>query len=218
MTDWNPEVYALYREYRERPALDLLTRLPANLTALSIWDLGCGPGAQAALLAERFPQARVTGLDSSPQMLEQARKRDARVDWRLGDIAGFAPDVPADLIYTNAALQWLGDHATLFPHLASTLAPGGVLACQMPVVQGVAWRESLDEIVAAGAWSARLSAVEGVQPTHDPGDYQLQRRHLDHHLPARAARRRPDCGLDDGHDPAPLRAGAGRSGGAGGFS
>lgn len=171
MAEWNPDVYALYREYRERPAHDLMARLPTNLTALSIWDLGCGSGAQAALLAARFPDARVTGLDSSPQMLGEARKRDARVDWRLGGIEDFAPGAPVGLIYTNAALQWLGNHAALFRHLASTLAPGGVLACQMPVVRGIGWRESLDEVVASGSWSSRLATVAGVQPTHDPIDY-----------------------------------------------
>ena len=92
MPAWNPDIYALYRAYRERPALDLLTAIPRDLNPTEIWDLGCGAGEQAALLAVRHPGATVHGLDSSPDMLERARGLGARVDWRQGDIASFAPE------------------------------------------------------------------------------------------------------------------------------
>lgn len=171
MPSWNPDVYALYRAYRERPALDLLTAAPRDLEPREIWDLGCGTGEQAALLAARHPGARVRGLDSSPEMLERARGLNARVDWVLGDIASFAPDAPVDLLFSNAALQWVDDHPALFQRLANALAPRGVLACQMPVVADVAWRASLTQIVATGPWAARLASVEGVRPSHDASDY-----------------------------------------------
>lgn len=171
MPTWNPDVYALYRSYRERPALELLTALPRGLKPREIWDLGCGAGEQAALLAVRHPEASVRGLDSSPEMLKRARGLGARVEWVLGDIAGFAPDAPVDLLYTNAALQWVDDHPALFSRLAAALAPGGVLACQMPVISDVAWRASLGEIVGEGPWSARLANVDRVRPSHDARDY-----------------------------------------------
>jgi trans-aconitate 2-methyltransferase len=171
MATWDPDIYALYRRYRERPALDLLTALPRALDPREIWDLGCGLGEQAALLAARHPDARVRGLDSSPEMLERAKALPARVEWVLGEIGGFSPDVPADLIFTNAALQWVDDHADLMPRLAKNLAPGGVLACQMPVVEGLGWRATLLEIAADGPWAKRLSGVEGVRAAHEPQDY-----------------------------------------------
>jgi trans-aconitate 2-methyltransferase len=171
MPTWNPDVYALYRAYRERPALDLLTALPRDLAPDEIWDLGCGPGEQAALLAARHPEATVHGLDSSPEMLERARGLNAKVDWVLGDIAGFAPDKLIDLLFTNAALQWVDDHETLIPRLANALAPRGVLACQMPVIADVAWRETLAEVMATGPWADRLTGVEGVRHTRDARDY-----------------------------------------------
>lgn len=171
MASWDPDIYALYRRYRERPALDLLMAIPRDLEPRDIWDLGCGLGEQAALLAARHTQARVRGLDSSPDMLERARALPARVEWVLGDIAGFSPDSPADLIFSNAALQWVDDHATLIPRLAQSLAPEGVLAVQMPVVEGLGWRASLLEIAADGPWARHLTGVEGVRSAHDPSAY-----------------------------------------------
>lgn len=171
MASWDPDIYALYRRYRERPALDLLTAIPRDLDPREIWDLGCGVGEQAALLAARHPRARVRALDSSPEMLERARGLPAPVEWILGDIASFSPDAPADLIFTNAALQWVDDHAALVPSLAKSLAPGGVLAIQMPVVEGLGWRASLLEIAADGPWARHLGDVEGVRTKNEPRDY-----------------------------------------------
>ncbi|ENZ81628.1 MULTISPECIES: methyltransferase domain-containing protein [Caulobacter] len=171
MATWDPDVYALYRRYRERPALDLLTAIPGDLKPREIWDLGCGLGEQAALLAARHPEARVRGLDSSPEMLERAKRLSARVEWVLGDLAGFAPETPADLIFSNAALQWVDDHPVLIPRLVAALAEGGVLAAQMPVVDGLGWRASLAEIAASGPWAKRFSGIEGVRAAHDPADY-----------------------------------------------
>jgi trans-aconitate 2-methyltransferase len=171
MASWDPDIYALYRRYRERPALDLLTAIPRDLDPREIWDLGCGLGEQGALLAARHPTARVRGMDSSPEMLARAKALSARVEWVLGDIAGFAPDVPADLIFSNAALQWVDDHATLIPRLADNLAAEGVLAVQMPVADGLGWRATLIEIAADGPWAVRLTGVEGVRHAHAPEDY-----------------------------------------------
>jgi trans-aconitate 2-methyltransferase len=143
MSDWNPAIYERYKSQRERPALDLLLQIPMDLDPREIWDLGCGTGEYAALLAARHPQAQVHGLDSSESMLAAAGRRPARVDWRCGDIAVFSPEAAPDLIFTNAALQWVPDHASLFPALIQTLAPGGVLACQVPVNSHGLWRDLL---------------------------------------------------------------------------
>ena len=171
MASWDPDVYALYRRYRERPALDLLTAIPRDLEPREIWDLGCGLGEQAALLAARHPEARVRGLDSSPEMLDRAAALRTRVEWVQGDIASFEPDTPPDLIFSNAALQWVSDHAALVPRLAAGLAPGGVLAVQMPVADGLGWRGTLTEIAAHGPWASRLTGVEGVRHANAPADY-----------------------------------------------
>lgn len=171
MPSWDPAIYERYKLYRDRPALDLLLQIPADLRPHEVWDLGCGTGEHAALLASRHPHAEVHGLDASPDMLAVARRREARVDWRLGDIAAFAPKAAPDLIFTNAALQWLPDHAALFPHLANLLAPEGVLACQMPMSFDQAWHVALRDLAAEPAWRERLASIAGVRAVATPETY-----------------------------------------------
>ena len=100
MPVWDPNVYERYKTYRDRPALDLMARIPTDLKTHEVWDLGCGTGEHAALLQARHPGARVHGLDSSPEMLAEARRRAPDIDWRQSDIADFAPETPPDLIFS----------------------------------------------------------------------------------------------------------------------
>jgi trans-aconitate 2-methyltransferase len=131
MADWNPALYTRFEDERTRPAAELLARVPLDAPSLA-YDLGCGPGNSTALIAARFPGAEVVGLDTSPAMLESARARLPDLAFAQADAATWTPDRAPDLIYANAVLQWLLDHATLLPRLFGLLAPGGVLAVQMP--------------------------------------------------------------------------------------
>jgi trans-aconitate 2-methyltransferase len=134
MLDWNPALYRRYEDERTRPAQELLNRVPLPAPARAI-DLGCGPGNSTELLVRRFPDAKVTGTDNSEAMLISARERLPAARFEFGDIASWAPasngEAP-DLIYANASLQWVPDHESLIPRLFAALAPGGVLAIQMP--------------------------------------------------------------------------------------
>ena len=127
-TDWSPETYAKFRGLRLRPALDLMMQIGA-LPKGTIMDLGCGDGAAAGALKQRYPKHRLMGLDASPAMLARARGYDALIE---ADAAKWQPAEKLSLIYSNAALHWLDDHAGLMPRLASFLMPGGALAVQMP--------------------------------------------------------------------------------------
>ena len=171
MPSWDVSVYERYKAYRDRPALDLLLQIPADLEPRVIWDLGCGPGEQAALLARRHPGAKVFGLDSSPDMLAKARARPEAVTWVEGDIAAFDPPQPPDLIFTNAALQWLPDHGDLFPRLAAALAPGGVFACQMPTAFETRHHQILRRTADEGPWAARTAPARLIAPTPSFDDY-----------------------------------------------
>ncbi len=131
MADWDAGQYLKFADERTRPAADLLARVPLEAPARAV-DLGCGPGNSTALLAARFPEARITGLDSSPAMLEEARRTLPAVTFVEADLAAWEPDTAPDLIFANAVLQWLPDHAALLPRLAGFLAPGGCLAVQVP--------------------------------------------------------------------------------------
>ena len=171
MPSWDPDVYERFKAYRDRPALDLLLRIPTDLEPRQIWDLGCGTGEHAAVLALRHPAARVHGLDSSPDMLARARSREIDVDWVEADLSQFAPVVQPDLIFTNAALQWAPDHAALIPRLASTLSVGGVFACQMPTAFDTAWHARLRELAGEAAWATRLATADAARPIAAPEQY-----------------------------------------------
>lgn len=138
---WDPQQYLRHSSHRTRPFHDLLARIPERLSGTRpprIADLGCGPGNVTALLAGRWPNARITGFDNSPEMLARAAEYagptggGGSLEFRYADAARWAPDEPYDLIVSNAALQWVPGHAESFPAWTAALAPGGVLAFQVP--------------------------------------------------------------------------------------
>jgi trans-aconitate 2-methyltransferase len=175
MTDtppaWDPLQYSRFEGQRDRAAHDLLARLPDDLAPAEVWDLGCGAGQHAAWMKRRWPGARVHGLDSSPAMLEQAKARAGDIDWRLGDIADWAPERPADLILANASLHWLPDHAALLDRLTAALTPGGVIAVQMPMAHETRHHRLMREVAADGPWAAALAGVGTVAPLLAPEAY-----------------------------------------------
>ncbi|MDV7340516.1 methyltransferase domain-containing protein [Terasakiella sp. A23] len=131
MATWNPETYLKFDAPRLRPALDLIGQVHLK-NPRTIVDLGCGPGNVTQILKERWPDADVTGIDSSPHMLEKAKAAYPDVSWQQADVSTWKPDGPVDLIYSNACLHWLEDHEGLFTRLFSYLSYDGVLAVQMP--------------------------------------------------------------------------------------
>jgi trans-aconitate 2-methyltransferase len=167
---WHPERYLAFDDYRTRPAADLLARVPLRAPERVV-DLGCGPGNSTALLALRWPQADVLGIDSAAAMLAKAREGGIAARWLEADIASWTPDAPVDLLFSNAALQWLPDHQTLLPRLLSHLRPGGVLAIQMPRNFQAASHVTLRELAAEKPWAARLAGVLRAEPVASPASY-----------------------------------------------
>jgi trans-aconitate 2-methyltransferase len=154
MSDWNPALYSRYEDERTRPAQELLARVPLEKAA-RVFDLGCGPGNSTELLARRFPGAAVTGTDNSETMLASARKRLPAAAFELSDIATWQPgsgEAAPQLIYANAALQWVPDHAALIPRLFGALAPAGVLAVQMPDNRDEPTHRLMRELAAEAPW------------------------------------------------------------------
>lgn len=129
--DWDPARYGAFRDLRLRPALDLLAQVP-ELPVGEVVDLGCGDGAVGPALLSRYPTRSLVGVDASEAMLANAVLRRCYEGVLLADIAEWRPERPPALIFSNAALNWLPDHADLMPQLARMLEPGGVLAVQMP--------------------------------------------------------------------------------------
>lgn len=162
MADWNPSLYTRFEDERTRPAAELLARVPLAAPRGAV-DLGCGPGNSTALIARRYPEAALLGVDTSEAMLASARLRLPGVAFAAGDAAVWTPERAPDLIYANAALQWVPDHASLLPRLFGLLAPGGVLAVQMPDNLDEPSHRLMREVAADGPWSAGIGdpAVAG---------------------------------------------------------
>lgn len=170
---WNPEQYHRFQAARGAPARDLQAMIPER-DYHRVIDLGCGTGEQTLGLARRFPTARVTGLDSSAEMLGRAPAGQApTLDFRQGDIT--ALDGTFDLMYSNAALQWLPDHPTLLARLWAQLEPGGVLAVQVPANHDHATHRLLTETAQdfrdeLGGFT-RFGTAQGASPVLTPAQY-----------------------------------------------
>lgn len=157
---WSAKQYVAFEDERTRPARDLLAAIP-TAEARSVVDIGCGPGNSTELLLQRFPEAQVRGLDSSADMIDAARKRLPQLQFELAEIDQWADTGPFDVIFANAVLQWVPDHATLLPALASKLSEGGSLAIQMPDNLNEPSHRLMREVAANGSWAAKLASAAG---------------------------------------------------------
>lgn len=151
MATWDSDQYLKFASERTQPAIDLARRIVLENPARII-DLGCGPGNSTAVLAARWPAADLTGLDSSPAMISAARREFPGRNWREGDIGTWSADTAWDLVFSNAALQWVPDHARLFPHLLAQVAAGGALAVQVPANLDFPAHQVMREIGASARW------------------------------------------------------------------
>lgn len=175
-TTWDANLYLKFADARMRPALDLMGRLDAANSVRpghAIYDLGCGAGNISRILAERFPQASVIGIDSSEQMLAKAREQtvDKRVTFARGDLAHFKPDTPPSILYSNAAYHWLPNHMDLFPGLLQLLPSGGQLAIQIPRNHEAPSHMLMYKAAQAGPWRDKLAHVKGIATVGDPARY-----------------------------------------------
>jgi trans-aconitate 2-methyltransferase len=162
MTAWDPEHYEQFFAERRRPGRDLIGRIDAAAPQ-RIVDLGCGTGHLTAELAERWPDASVTGIDRSAEMIAAAPATG--VTYQLGDIETWASTEPVDVIFANASLHWIAGHERLFPHLVSMLAPTGTLAVQMPLSREQPSHQILRDV------GSEFGVSIGAPPTLEPSDY-----------------------------------------------
>ena len=156
---WDPAQYLRFSGERLRPALDLLAQVPLEVPTRVV-DLGCGAGNITAILRQRFPDADVVGIDGSATMLEKARETVPHCRFEQGDFFQWQPPEPIDLLYSNAALQWVDRHSTLFPRLLSFVKPGGVFAVQMPAMHDMPLRRIPYELAKLAPWSEHLRDAE----------------------------------------------------------
>ncbi|UOP12467.1 trans-aconitate 2-methyltransferase [Pseudomonas palleroniana] len=173
---WSAKQYTMFEQQRTRPVRDLVAAI-LNTQVRNAVDLGCGPGNSTEVLAERFPQARITGMDNSDDMLVDARQRLPALNFERADIGDWKPAQTFDVILANASLQWLPDHATLYPHLVRQLTPGGTLAVQTPDNLDEPAHRLAREVATDGPWSAKIGAVKHNERHTASYYYELLSRH-----------------------------------------
>jgi trans-aconitate 2-methyltransferase len=159
---WDPSQYARFSRERARPFHDLLAQV-ALAQVRTAADLGCGSGEMTRTLLDRWPEATVVGVDNSPEMLARAETQSQVLPGRLrfekGNLASWRSEVPLDLLVSNAALQWVGDHEQVLAAWAAMLAPGGVLAVQIPYRIHSITQMALDAAARDRRWVDRLRGV-----------------------------------------------------------
>lgn len=167
---WNPDHYLRYGDERTRPAVDLAAHVQVE-SPQAVVDLGCGPGNSTAVLRRRWPAAQLVGVDNSPEMIEAARRADATVEWVLADIAAWEPGRRFEVVFSNAALQWVPDHASVVQRLFGWVAPGGALAFQLPSADYALVRALIHEIAADARWSERMEVPLTALTMESPAFY-----------------------------------------------
>lgn len=169
---WDPTQYAKYADHRSRPFFELTARVDAAAPRL-VYDLGCGPGDLTATLAERWPSARIVGVDNDPAMLARAaRHAGDRVSFQDGDLAGFLPPPDADVVVSNAAYQWVDAHVDLLGTIAGRLPAGGWLAVQVPGNYSAPSHVTIRELIAEPRWQERTGGLRlRADPVLDAAGY-----------------------------------------------
>jgi trans-aconitate 2-methyltransferase len=167
--NWSAKQYVTFEDERTRPVRDLLAAIP-NQSAETAVDLGCGPGNSTEALAARFPEAEITGLDNSPDMIVAARKRLPHITFETGDIATWDSHQPVDVIFANASMQWVPDHQTLYPRLIARLSDGGSLAVQTPDNLDEPAHQAMRALASEGPWAGKLGKA-GREARHTAGWY-----------------------------------------------
>jgi trans-aconitate 2-methyltransferase len=166
-SDWSPEAYLKYGNERTQPSIDLVSRIKINYSPRNIIDIGCGPGNSGKILADRWPNARLLGIDSSPAMIEKAKADFPRHEWLLKDAATFSPEGTFDIVFSNATIPWIPNHETLLSRFCAMLSENGVLAFQTPLFRDMPVSEAIETVAQRMPWRAKTAACKALFTFHD---------------------------------------------------
>jgi len=154
MPTWDSSQYLKFANERTQPAIDLAAHVALEAPTRVI-DLGCGPGNSTAVLARRWPKARLAGLDSSTEMIATARQQNPQWTWWTGDITNWSKSTieTFDVVFSSAALQWVPNHTQLLPALLVRVAPGGAFAMQVPGNLEAPAHRIMSDLVSSASWA-----------------------------------------------------------------
>ncbi|MCL2512716.1 MAG: methyltransferase domain-containing protein [Oscillospiraceae bacterium] len=166
MSDWNPNIYLSFEKERTQPSIDLAMRIGMD-SPKRIIDIGCGSGSSTAVLKSRWPAAEIVGLDNSKSMLERAKEKTPGIEWVCGDASGDLSHLGAfDIVFSNAAIQWMPNHPLLLKNLYSILTDGGIFAVQVPYTADRPIYKELQKLISVPKWKNRFAAVSTVSSFH----------------------------------------------------
>ncbi len=170
MADWNPELYLQFESERIQPSIDLISRIPLS-EPKSIIDIGCGPGNSTQILANRWPNTNITGLDNSPAMIKKANQDYPAQNWIVADASNYSPGIKYDLVFSNAAIHWLPDHQSLLSRFCGWLPVGGVLAVQLPLRHEMASAKIVANTANQDRWKAQTKGASNRFTVHNYAFY-----------------------------------------------
>ncbi|MBV9129436.1 MAG: methyltransferase domain-containing protein [Verrucomicrobia bacterium] len=170
MIAWDSQLYLRYEQERTQPSVDLAWRIPLE-SPQQIIDLGCGPGNSTQVLRQRWPNAQLVGLDSSPAMIERAGQSSNDIEWRVGDIQSWSEPDRFDLIFANASLHWIADHETLTRRLIAMTKPAGVFAFQIPALYNQPASQAVNELAQSRRWQPYRLQERYTLRAHEPIRY-----------------------------------------------
>ncbi len=168
--DWNPDLYLKFNRERIQPSIDLISRIDYERPG-SIIDIGCGPGNSTQVLAERWPDAEVTGVDNSPSMIEKAASEYPDRNWKLLDAGKDKIDEKFDIVFSNATIQWIPRHDKLLRKFHGLLNEGGVVAIQIPLFWDMPLRKSIRETARERRWESLTKDATALFTIHNSSRY-----------------------------------------------
>ncbi|MFA5857750.1 MAG: methyltransferase domain-containing protein [Elusimicrobiota bacterium] len=170
-TDWNPDAYLKFGNERAQPSIDLVNRIKISYQPQNIIDIGCGPGNSSKVLMDRWPTAKILGIDSSPNMIEKAKQNYPQCEWVQADAASYSSETKFDIVFSNATIQWIPNHENLLKTFDALLTENGVLAFQIPLFRDMPLGKILDNVAQEERWKNKTEHCSKLFTYHDYSFY-----------------------------------------------
>ena len=168
--DWNPELYLKFDKERTQPTIDLVSRINFEKPKRII-DIGCGPGNSTQILSKRWTNSSIIGVDNSHAMIEKARKDFPNQEWKIVDVSKDEIEGEFDIVFSNAAIQWIPDHVNLFKKFHKILSDEGIFAAEIPLFFDMHIGKSIARISKDNRWSSKTEEVKKLFSVHDSKTY-----------------------------------------------